>query len=196
MKTVGEIIQRSNGSKKLQALWQDSPQRMMLVNKYGDREAFLLTFNPDYQKIICGNTDECFFGDYPTLAILKEGYGRNAASLWLLPQLNNLSEYCGCKEKLEGKAIEECAFIIATDFFYLKISELMLFFHRFKTGRYGRFYGSVDPLIITTALREFITERSSEIDRMEQIKREKKNAEHRKGAISYEEWKRRKSLTL
>ena len=75
---------------------------------------------------------------------------------------------------------------------HLKISELMLFFHRFKSGRYGRFYGSVDPLVITTTIRDFIRERSVAIERHDQEVREKEEAEHRKRVISYKEYLRRK----
>lgn len=150
------------------------------------------TFNPDYQRIICNNQDECFFGDYPTLATLKAGYGSNSPIMWLVTHLYDLSEYCGCKEKLSTTMLEQCAFVISSEYWYLKISELMLFFYRFKTGRYGRFYGSVDPLVITTSIRDFITERAIEIDRQIQREREEKEAEHSKNAISYEEYLRRK----
>ena len=94
--------------------------------------------------------------------------------MWLVPQLYNLSEYCGCREKLQGTPLEECASVIAMEFYYLTVTELMLFFHWFKTGRYGRFYGSVDPLVITTSIREFIRERNTEIDRHE--REERKNS--------------------
>ena len=84
--------------------------------------------------------------------------------------------------------MEECAFVIATEFYYLKTSELMLFFHRFKTGRYGRFYGSVDPLIITTALRDFVAERASAYERHEQEERDKREQEEKKNAMTWEEF--------
>lgn len=92
------------------------------------------------------------------------------AVMWLLPQLYDLSEYCGVKNKLQGKPLEGCAHVIATEFYYLKVSELMLFFHRFKSGRYGKFYGTVDPLVITSALREFDAERGEAIYKHDQGK--------------------------
>ena len=141
---------------------------------------------------VCDNQGECFFGNYPTLASLKTDYGRNAPLAWLVPQLENLAVYCGTKDKLSKEQYKECAFVIATEYYYLKISELMLFFHRFKTGRYGRFYGSIDPLIITTSLREFIAERAFAYEKHDQEEREKKSAEHKKNVVSYEEYKRRK----
>ena len=164
----------------------------MLVSKYGGRDAFLKTFNPDYQRKICDSQDLCFFGDYPTITDTRLAYGKNAPVMWLVPQLYNLSEYCGCRDKLQGKPLEECAFVISTEFSYLKISELMLFFYRFKTGRYGRFYGSVDPLIITESLRKFCDERWCAYERHGQELMEKKEAGYRNGAVSYEEYQKLK----
>ena len=108
--------------------------------------------------------------------------------MWLIPQLYNLSEYCGCKEKLQGKPLEECASIIANEFHYLKVSEMMLFFYRFKVGQYGRFYGSVDPLVITTSLREFLKERAYAYDRHEREERERQREEEMKNAVSWKQY--------
>lgn len=69
----------------------------------------------------------------------------------------------------------------------------MLFFYRFKSGRYGHFYGSVDPLVITCSLQEFINERGCAIAQNEQEERERRNIEEREGVISYDEYLRRKA---
>lgn len=159
-----------------------------MIQKYGDKKEFITAFNPDCQQRICVNADNCFFGDYPTLGMVKEAYGSKTAAAWLVPQLYNLSEYCGCKEKLQGKPLEECAGVIATEFYYLKISEVMLFLYRFKSGKYGRFYGSVDPLVITTSLREFLKERLYIYDKREQEIRDRENEESRKNAITWEQY--------
>lgn len=55
--------------------------------------------------------------------------------------------------------IKTCADVIAREYGYLKLTELMLFFSDFKAGKYGVFYGSVSPLQITYALRQFCEER-------------------------------------
>ena len=145
-----------------------------ITKAYGDRDKFIMTFNPDVQQDICGDPDVCFFGGAPTLGQLNTTYGSQTAAMWLVPQLYNLSEYCGCKEKLLGRPLEECASVIATEFYFLSVSELMLFFHRFKSGRYGRFYGSVDPLVITTSLHDFLKERALAYSKHEQEEREKR----------------------
>lgn len=43
----------------------------------------------------------------------------------------------------------------------------MLFFWWFKAGRYGRFYGAVDAMVITTALRQFLKDRRDNLARIE-----------------------------
>lgn len=57
----------------------------------------------------------------------------------------------------------------------------MLFFYRFKQGKYGRFYGVVDPLVIMTALQEFLRERNEAIfDHEAELNRRKAEADHKK----------------
>ena len=176
---------------------RDSSQKTkLLVSRYRTVESFLQNFNPDYQKAICSSSDECFFGDYPTLIDVRIAYGENVPIAWLVPQLYNLSEYCGCRDKLEGKPLEECAFVIASEYSYLKVSELMLFFVRFKSGRYGKFYGSVDPLVITTSVRDFINERTFAYEQHDREVRSQREKEERKKAITYEEYLRRKESGL
>ena len=187
VQVIAEIIQ-NQGRETRQTSLPALQQKTMLISKYGNREVFLIAFNPDMQRQICTDSELCMFGDYPTLSTLREGYGNNAPTMWLIPQLTNLSEYCGCKEKLQGKPLEECASIIANEFHYLKVSEMMLFFYRFKAGQYGRFYGSVDPLVITTSLREFLKERAYAYDRHEREERERQREEEMKNAVSWKEY--------
>lgn len=102
--------------------------------------------------------DRAFFGKAPSLGIVKQTYGPNAATMWLLPQLYDLCEYTGAK-KMDAQQATMLAEVIAQEYGFLKVSELLMFFFRFKAGAYGRFYGAVDPLVITSALKEFMRER-------------------------------------
>ena len=123
-------------------------------------------YNPSAQLTFARNPTLAVFGSLPELSVLRRVYGDNAPVMWLIPQLKNLSEYCGVKEKMTTEMLMSCAQVIATDYYYLKISELMYFFHRFKGGHYGEFYGAVDPLRITSALSVFVSrERNEIIDR-------------------------------
>lgn len=139
--------------------------RTKILQHYGNNGLKVLDYyNPDMLTEKQMDSDSCFFGDHPTLAQLGAKFGNGYPAAWMMAHLHDLSEFCGCKEKLSGRALQQCASTISMEFYWLKVSELMLFFHRFKSGRYGRFYGSVDPLVIMTALRDFCNERGDAIE--------------------------------
>ena len=95
----------------------------------------------------------------------------------------------GCAE-LEQAAAGATGRRICAEYHWLKITEVLLFFHRFKMGRYGRFYGSVDPMVVTCALRQFIDERNEILAQYEQQEREKRQREYDRThpAMTREEW--------
>ena len=155
----------------------------------------MTTFNPDIQYVMQQDKDDCYFGRYPTLARLNKEYCNTASVQWLNIQIYNLNEYCGCKDKMTQQQILDCARTISGMYYFLKVSELMLFFFRFKAGFYGKFFGSVDPMVITTALSQFCKERGEANAKHDNEIRMKQINEFRKNAISYEEWKKSKSKT-
>ena len=71
----------------------------------------------------------------------------------------------------------------------------MMFFFNFKMGKYGKFYGAVDPMVITCALRELMDERNSRIDQVENERRRKQEEKEMKNAVSYEEYLKMKEKT-
>ena len=116
-------------------------------------------------------------------------YGGEWANFWLENQLQNLNEYVGCTKKMDVLQIEDTARVIIADSYFLKLSEVMLFLARLKAGRYGTFYGTVDPMTITTSLQTFKSERIQELSKIEDRKRdEARQAEDRSGTMNYFEW--------
>ena len=130
-------------------------------------------------------------GTAPTMAQVNVAYGAHTSAAWLVPFLWDISEFCGCKQKFTSKQMDELAYIIVDGYYWLKVTEMMLFFWWFKSGRYGKFYGAVDPMVITTALREFVKDRNAIIAKHDGMEAEKKHAEWKRRAITYEEYKAR-----
>ena len=145
---------------------------------------------------ICKDSRLCFLGDAPVLSELNMAYGELTATMWLVPQLYDLSEYCGCKDKLQGKPLEECASVIATEFYYLKVSEIMLFLHWFKAGRFGKFYGSVDPLVITSSLRDFIKQRNFHLDEYKKEEERIASESAKRTSVTYEQYCEKKGIPV
>ena len=115
--------------------------------------------SPDAQKAFAQKPEKAVTGDYPTLTDLRLTYGRNAAEQWMYVQIADMTVYTGARN-LNKRQQEQLADGICAEYHWLKITEVLLFFHRFKMGRYGRFYGNVDPMVVTCALRQFIAERN------------------------------------
>lgn len=144
-----------------------------LLTSHSDLQSFMCEMNPSLQLTCAQHEDRAFFGTAPTLIALRCAYHDNAASMWLMPQLFDLGEYCGCREKMDEVQMSQLANIIVNEFGFLKVSEIMLFIYRLKAGRYGKFYGAIDPLLIITALRyNFMNERAVAIERRESAERE------------------------
>lgn len=145
--------------------------------------------NPDVQSLFAKNPQKAVVGDYPTLTDINLAYGKDFADLWLMAQITNLAAYTGAKN-LTIDQERDLARVIATEYHYFKITELLVFFYRFKAGRYGHFYGSVDPMVVTCALRRFIAERNEILAQYEQQEREKRQREYDRThpAMTREEW--------
>lgn len=107
---------------------------------------------------ITNDPDKCYFGEAPTLWNVNLFYGNGTSEEWLIYQLTDLSEFTGVGKKITAPQIAQMAQLIVGDYGYLKMTEVMLFLRRFKTGRYGLFYGNVDPIVIISALGRFVIE--------------------------------------
>lgn len=128
-------------------------------------------------------------GDCPTIADMQRMYGQNITLIWIENQIRAIFEFSGAKKSTsfaEQRAFT--AVTIFTNYYYYKLSELMLFFHKFKSGEYGLFYGSVDPMVITQALTKFKKDRCNMIDKYNnEAEMQRRLNEDRSDAISYNE---------
>ena len=149
----------------------------------------MLRVTPDTQPAFARKEDVAIMGDYPTLTDICQAYGPMFAAKWLMPQIADMSLFVGAKNLTQRQQMQ-LAEVIATEYHYLKVTELLLFFYRFKTGRYGHFYGAVDPMVVTCALRTFVQERNDLIAQYEQEQRERENEAERVAnpPITYEEY--------
>lgn len=173
---------------------QEQEKKTLIVSKFGDKDQFLQRVNPQTQASFALKPQKAVMGDYPTLTDICIAYGKTFAEQWLYPQITDLSVFTGAKN-LDKEQVRSLASVIAAEYRYLKVTELLLFFHRFKSGHYERFYGSVDPMVITCALRDFIKERNTIIDQCERdANNQKYELESKKPKMSYEEYLKLKEL--
>lgn len=198
-KTINEMRQTNEKPKSCEELPKPLQKATEQVRrKYGGAENFLATFNPDLQIVIAANVERAFTGNSPSLTVVKHSYSEQVLIVWILAQLENINDFCGVLNKMTIAQMENLARIIVVEYHYFKISELMLFFYRFKCGKYGQFYGVIDPQKLISAIQVFASDRISETRsietrrQQEELNRMRDEWRRSTTAISYEEYLKQK----
>lgn len=125
------------------------------------------------------NEERCLFGKAPTLISLKDQSIASDELLltWVQTFVANVNEFTSVRLKITQQQLREISEILYYNYAYLKASEIMLFFSKFKRGDYGKLYGCVDPLEITSSFRQFVMDRNNKVyehERKETLEREQR----------------------
>ena len=168
---------------------------MLVLQTYGNRENFMKVFDPMLQLTAGRDPEHAILSEKaPSLVVMKKAYGDNFPVMWLMQQILELVVYSNSKGTLNDYQAEFLANAIVNEYYYLKASELLLFFYQFKCGKYGRFYGAVDPMMITQALDSFVDERKRVIERAEKAQARAEQATWADTKVSPEEFCRSQGL--
>lgn len=165
--------------------------------RYGSAADFMRIFNKDIQPQTALYPARAHLGTAPSMALVRSAYNDEVLVTWIMAQLEDINDFAGTSIKMSLDQMEQLARVISTEYYYLKVTELHLFLHRLKAGRYGFFYGAIDPMKITSSLATFSEERRIEIARIENEKSQaeivSKRHEWSKTAISRQEYERIKN---
>lgn len=172
--------------------------KQKLTKRYGDAAAFGRAFAPEKTEAFAAHPERCVAGEAPALVDVALAYGDTVARGWLMAQIKALAAYYGDRNALTADQCYQCASTIQTHYFYLKTTDFMLYFSLLKAGRYGFFYGHIDPTRIVGWLKNYTDDRNRLFERVEAQriadKRREEDRHPRYGpAMSreeYEQWKR------
>lgn len=149
---------------------------------------------------IIENEVECVMGNAPTLLQIFKEYGVNACEAFLQPLIAKMI-YSSSRDNsmTEFQVHNLCVdIIIDKTFRTLKLTEFLLFTHKFCTGKFPneRIFKQVCGDNITNALNTFYSERNAFIARIEDEKRIKEAEIERKkgGTMSFAEWCKSKGV--
>ena len=151
------------------------------------------------------NAERAYLAECPSMVNYEQMYGEGAGSDWIYLQVLALFGSSSNKDKSAVDGIGLFASTFAAEVKIYKLSELMLFFARYKAGKYDNSYYSFDAKRIGNAFfKEFLPQRNNEIgiindkQRQEQyLKNMERPADIPEGYTSlswYEECKRKKTL--
>ena len=134
----------------------------------------------------------CFRRESPTFVRIDLTYGKGSSANWMYNILQGMFVFLGVtNEKFSKEQIYNLACNIYANYKTLKVVEFLLFVTRFEAGKYGRFYGDTSyALVVGDALNQFMVEREHYYADIERQRAEKKIEETKKGAITFDEYKR------
>ena len=197
---VIQFLQLLQPSEKLPQKRERNLKQRALLNKYPDPAQFILDYNPDLQfKLVrCNAThSELALNDsIPSLGLLSSTYGDETPIEWLKIQFGSLNDFAEVSNKIAKEQLAELSDIFLSEYYYINAAEICFFIARFKSGKYGRFYGSIDPMKITSAMLDYVSERRKDIERKEREEyrkqRETEIEERGNNRISYAEYQKLK----
>ena len=143
---------------------------------------------------IIENEQDCIMGNHPTLLQIFKQFGVNACEAFLQPIITKIIYSSSRDDTMTELQIHNLCVDIIIDktFRTLKLSEFILFTHKFCTGKFPneRIFKQVCGDNITNALNTFYSERNAFIARIEDEKRIKEAEKERRrgGTMSFAEW--------
>ena len=149
---------------------------------------------------IIENEVECVMGNAPTLLQIFKEYGVNACEAFLQPLITKMIYSSSRDNSMTEFQIHNLCVDIIIDktFRTLKLTEFLLFTHKFCTGKFPneRIFKQVCGDNITNALNTFYSERNAFIARIEDENRIKEAEIERKkgGTMSFAEWCKSKGV--
>ena len=188
MEQVKEVLSRIGLGNMPQVSQQTLQSVISLKGQFHSAEEFLKATNPSMQVYMYRDEERAFMGKAPSLNLLSIAYGHDCPKAWLKIQLFELSEYSNVNMKMSEAQIDQTAVLILENKKYAtwKVSEFMYFFFWFK--QHGKFWGTVDGMVIIEALNRFCEVRAQEINRIEQKRREEEDRKWRESAITRQEY--------
>ena len=167
-----------------------------LTTRYGDAANFCRLFSLKDASEYLSHPERCVTGKAPTLDETTCSYGHQVTRAWVQKQLFALSEMCGTKGRMTQEQAHFCAGQLIAGFGYLKVTDVLLYFSSLIAGRYGYFYGQVDPQHVMAWMDLYLKDRAAIFNRHEMRlkaqQQQQEDARHSAKCVSYEEYQKMK----
>lgn len=163
----------------------------MITRQYGDAEKWMIRFNPERQTEVAQSLEKVFRDNRtPSLVRFSYAYGEDKVQTWLSIQLSTIIMTEGEKTNTGPDVVFKAAadILCEPEFKVLRPTDIMLFCVQFRTGRYGKVYGSLNAINICAALREFCQWRQSQLYKAEKERERAERELYDKTAITWRQY--------
>lgn len=135
------------------------------MKKYRNPSDIETSFSPVHWSYALNNIERAYKAECPTIFDYVEKFGIEYAAMWIRSQVMALYGSSSNREKGIADGIKLFCDSFTAQVKGFKLSELMLFFARYKAGKYDNSFASFDARRIGNAFfKEFIPERNMELD--------------------------------
>lgn len=119
------------------------------------KDDFIKVYDP--RNFFNYTTDEnrCHNGNAPTLRECVKQFGRAATHQVMRPYLDYFFGFVSAQHKPTNSQRDTICWLTMQNYGNMKISEWLLFFTKAMAGDFGKFYNTIDPLDIMTAVRSW-----------------------------------------
>lgn len=100
----------------------------------------------------------CHNGTAPTIRECVQDFGRETVRFVIRQHLDLFIDFLKAKDKPSNKQRDTIVWFVLSQFNGLKITEYQLYIIKAMSGAFGKFYNTLDPLDVTTSLRQWVKE--------------------------------------
>lgn len=135
--------------------------------------------------------ERCHRGSAPTLAQIVEECTLKFTMEHVEGFIIDLQAFTSAQRKMNQHQLQQLTFIICTQFKRMKITEFMLFCVKAKSGDFGKFYATIDPMDIVSALHRWMGTcdalQAAAWEESQRVKAREEREANRETSISYEQ---------
>lgn len=97
----------------------------------------------------------------PTLASIRKNYSEDFMIAYIAVWIVNLNDFVNANRKMNPEQMEETAFMIYQEYYYMNLADINLVFRKIKKGEFGQLFAELDGVKILGWFEKYNNERMS-----------------------------------
>lgn len=95
----------------------------------------------------------------PTLASIRKNYSEDFMIAYIAVWIVNLNDFVNASRKMSPSQMEETAFMIYQEYYYLNLADINLVFRKIKKGEFGQLFAELDGMKLLSWFEKYKMER-------------------------------------
>lgn len=126
------------------------------------KDQFLQNYSPGKCLRLFGKTTTpalAMKSEAPTLASIRKNYSEDFLVAYIAVWIVNLNDFVNASRKMSPEQMEETAFMIYQEYYYMNLADINLVFRKIKKGEFGQLFAELDGVKILGWFEKYNQER-------------------------------------